>query len=71
MEIFAVTPMQRVASLRMKVWGACEDAHKPARRYAAYGKRVWRAVVLPNKQGSLFGLRGFRLARFRHFTVMI
>ena len=52
------------------------DAHKPARR-VAFGKRVWRTAVLHaieygiNEQGSLFGLRVFRKARHRPFTVNV
>ena len=64
---FTVNPMQRAAPLCMKVWEFTVDAHKPARR-AAFGKRVWHTTVLPNKQESLFALRGFRKARYRTFT---
>jgi hypothetical protein len=46
----------------MKVWRFTVDAHKPQ------GHAVWRVAVLPNKQESLFGLRGFRKASYGTFT---
>ena len=48
----------------IKVWRfTVNHAHKPRRTYGL------AQAVLPNKQGSLFGLGGFRKARCRTFTV--
>ena len=48
----------------MKVWRFTVKMHTNPQE-----KRVWRTAVLPNKQESLFGLRVFRRAGYRTFTV--